>query len=235
MAQLLLLALIGAAIYYGMKFFAGTNPAKVAAFVRRMGGVGALAFGALLLLRGRFDIALVSAGIGAWLLGWSAGPDWHSMLSHPSSVFSGARYLRTQRLEVEINAAGQVNGGRVVANGRPFTSLSRDELIELYQFCCADDVEGARLLEAYLDSNFAGWRTAGNGDAHAGTERTRARGVLTEDEAYEVLGLARGASIEEISAAHRALMKKLHPDHGGTTSLAARVNEAKDVLIRRHR
>ena len=57
---------------------------------------------------------------------------------------------------------------------------------------------------------------------------------MTEDEAYEVLGLAKGASGEDISRAHRALMKKLHPDQGGTTSLAARVNEARDILSRRH-
>ncbi|MBX9740427.1 MAG: DnaJ domain-containing protein [Beijerinckiaceae bacterium] len=57
---------------------------------------------------------------------------------------------------------------------------------------------------------------------------------MSEDEAYEVLGLQKSASRDEIARAHRALMKKLHPDHGGTTSLAARVNEAKDVLMRRH-
>ena len=57
---------------------------------------------------------------------------------------------------------------------------------------------------------------------------------MTEDEAYEVLGLAKGASGEDIARAHRSLMKKLHPDQGGTTSLAARVNEARDILSRRH-
>ncbi|MHA7885197.1 DnaJ domain-containing protein, partial [Nitratireductor rhodophyticola] len=59
-------------------------------------------------------------------------------------------------------------------------------------------------------------------------------GPMTEEEAYEVLGLERGATVAQIREAHRRLMQRLHPDMGGTSSLAARINEARDVLLSTH-
>jgi DnaJ-domain-containing protein 1 len=88
---------------------------------------------------------------------------------------------------------------------------------------------------AYLDRREPSWRDHVQGGAAAGPGRAWSSGKMTEEEAYQILGLKPGASPDDIGRAHRTLMKKLHPDQGGSTYLAARVNEAKDVLLRRHR
>ena len=88
----------------------------------------------------------------------------------------------------------------------------------------------------YFDRRQPGWGEHAQGDAAAGSaKRAASNGKMTEEEAYQILGVQPGASADDISRAHRSLMKKLHPDQGGSTYLAARVNEAKEVLLRRHR
>ena len=94
--------------------------------------------------------------------------------------------------------------------------------------------EGTTLLEGYLNRRFPGWRQHAQGDAADGQRGAAPGGKMTDKEAYQILGLEPGAGRDEIGRAHRALMKKLHPDQGGTTYLAARVNEAKEVLLRTH-
>ena len=55
--------------------------------------------------------------------------------------------------------------------------------------------------------------------------------AMAPDEARRVLQLGAGASLQEVRAAHRRLIAKVHPDAGGSAELATRVNAARDVLV----
>jgi DnaJ-domain-containing protein 1 len=104
-------------------------------------------------------------------------------------------------------------------------------LDELHQ----DGAPEAALMEAYLDWRLPGWRDDGKAQAEpAGAGRARPHANrMSAEEARAVLGIAPDASEEDIRQAHRRLMMKMHPDQGGSTYLAARINEAKEVLLGR--
>jgi hypothetical protein len=114
--------------------------------------------------------------------------------------------------------------------GRGLEELSRTDCLRLNEYCLRDDPEAARLLEAYLRDRFTG---ASRAKPAGGPLRPPApvEGTMTRQDAYEVLGLASIAGKREILEAHRALIKKHHPDHGGSTTRAALINLAKDVLL----
>ncbi|HKT17150.1 MAG TPA: DnaJ domain-containing protein [Stellaceae bacterium] len=112
--------------------------------------------------------------------------------------------------------------------GRALEDLDRSEMLTLWRLCLAEDEQGARLLETYLDRFRPDWRKGEGASAGSGAG---SGAVMTRDQAYAILDLKPGASPDEIREAHRRLMMKLHPDHGGSTYLAAEINRAKDLLL----
>ncbi|WP_293864999.1 DnaJ domain-containing protein [uncultured Alsobacter sp.] len=223
-------------IWWLLKSYAKANPAFLAKNVRKAGGALALVAAAFLVFRGRIDIAIPLGGFGAWLLdlpGFSM-PGWGQ---RTTSAPGGTSKVRSRLIEMELDHGTGALRGRVTDGamaGRELDALGEAELADLEGLCRASDPEGARLLEAYLDRRFPGRRKAAQGDADTGPPG-RDRNAMSEKEAYEILGLPLGAGEDDIRSAHRALMKKLHPDQGGSTYLATRVNQAKDVLLSRHR
>ena len=230
---ILLFLLLGA-----IKQFARMDAAAAARLVRRGGGVLGLLGAALLLLRGRVALAAALAGMAASFAGWrTLGPAWTSFRTAAGGAGATPGRVTTARsamLEMLLDHDSGVMSGSVLGGayaGRTIESLSRPELFALRDELAREDPDGVNLLEAYLDRRFAGWRQA---DENQGDSRRRgAAGSMSRREALEILGVSEGASAAEIIRAHRALMKKLHPDHGGSTALAARVNQAKDILMQR--
>jgi hypothetical protein len=120
-------------------------------------------------------------------------------------------------------ASGEMDGTVLTGDfaGRRLSQMTRSELLQLAAGLDADDRESLSLLRAYLDRAHPGW------DA----EESAGDGEMSAAEALSLLGLDPGATREEIVAAHRRLLKKVHPDAGGSSALAAQVNRAKDILL----
>jgi len=105
--------------------------------------------------------------------------------------------------------------------------LDRGQLESLMEYCRDQDPESVQLLEGYLEQRFGD--SAGGADAEP--EEPPARGGMSRSEALEILGLDEDADRDAITSAHRKLMQKLHPDRGGSDWLAAKINQAKDLLL----
>ncbi len=146
---------------------------------------------------------------------------------------SGASSIETRYLKMALDhATGRVEGEVLAGRheGRRVETMSTDELVDVIREAAIDDPQSAQLLEAYLDRIDPGWRA----DAGAGGGRQQGPGGkvrMTRSEALSLLGLEGDASPSEVRAAHRRLMREHHPDRGGDAEFAARLNEAKEVLL----
>lgn len=214
-------------------------PATQIAKHARFGGIALLVgLAGLLLLTGRVGamsqvISLAGQAMRSRHM-FRGGPKGFDDVNASSSQDGPA--IRTRYLQMKLDqGSGAISGSFIAGpwSGQDLAQLTQAQMVSALEMM-HDDGESVRLLEAYLDRTFAGWR-----EDH--DERTRGRGTssanasgMGDDEAYEVLGLEPGADAEAIRAAHRRLMGTIHPDRGGSTYLAAKVNLAKEVLLKLH-
>lgn len=146
--------------------------------------------------------------------------------------------VRTPYLDAWIDHDNGEMGASVLQGrfaGRTLDGLSDSEAVDLHGEC-ASDPDSRKILESYLDRRLGpDWRQSGHQSGQqSGRRQDSPRGPrvdMTHEEALAVLGLQAGAGEEEIKAAHRRLIQRMHPDVGGSADLAARINRAKDVLL----
>lgn len=198
------------------------NPSTIAFATRN--GLSGLVLGAAVFfaLRGLMAVAVPLFLFGLFLRSASKGFNRTSKSSGQKSS------VRTEKLDMWLNHDDGTMDGTVLSGemtGRMLSELELAELLKLLGECVSTNDQSEALLMAYLDRVHPKWREQGGQSGNASSP-----GSMSRDDALDVLGLKEGASEKEIRTAYRRMMKKHHPDNGGSAYLAARINEANDVL-----
>ncbi|RVC45849.1 MAG: molecular chaperone DnaJ [Mesorhizobium sp.] len=221
----LLLVLLGA-----VTIFVRADPAKMADGLKTLGPI-------LLALAGAAIFAVGRSGLGGIMLVGAAAWYGTMRMNRPAQPPPRKRStVRTAALEMELDHKTGGLEGLVLAGrheGKMLGAMNLAELQHLYRELSGDP-ESRQLLETYLDGQFPVWRKNAEPDSGEGLGVAPGAGAMTKEEAYKILGLEAGAAAADVRKAHRRLMQRLHPDIGGTSFLAARINEAKDVLLSNH-
>lgn len=223
-------------LFIGLVLFLTVNAGTLARLITRGIPIGLLVFGVVLILLKQTGIGTLMVFAGISLLRRFRGVGRMGGWGRAGSGGKQRSSVRSAALEMELDhETGAMNGIVLVGEheGKELDVMERSELFELRD-TIADDGESLALLDAYLDRRLSGWREDAHADAGAGQGSPPSSGPMGKKEAYEVMGLAAGASVAEIRKAHRRLMKAAHPDSGGSTFLAAKINEAKDILLGDH-
>ena len=224
------------AVAFAVRWFAGADP-KTLVRVTKWAGI---------VLVAGLVIALAVRGAAWWLLPMAAAAPlllrrlrgglrgWPRMGGGaPSSGKSSD--VETQYLKMSLDhdsgtIVGEVLKGRFA--GSKLSDLAFADLLSLLSECGAEDPQSASLIEAYLDRVEGNdWRERATQSGHTYEAPRTGAARMGLDEAYEILGLERGASKEDVKEAHRRLMLKIHPDQGGSNYLATKINQAKDVIL----
>ncbi|MBW3098514.1 DnaJ domain-containing protein [Pseudohoeflea coraliihabitans] len=230
MIRVLLIVVALAVLAAAVRWIIGARPERVAQALRYF-GVGLLTLvGGVLLFTGKAFLGMPILSGAVLLLR-------HSVKKARATRRPGQKsrvYADALMMELDLDS-GEINGMVLKGsrNGSELNELTDQELLALHAEMAAWP-ESRELLETYLDRRIADWRDGPDAQAGAGLGTPPGSGPMTEQEAYEILGLAPGAAETEIRQAHRRLMKRVHPDTGGSAALASRLNAAKDFLLRRH-
>jgi hypothetical protein len=223
-----------ALVWLAFGWFAHTNPAQVARMAKRIGLGLLVAIGLFLVLTGKLaGIFAVLAGLAPWIARGMRLHAFYRMLRQfgvrlggGTATAGGTSDVETPFLRMKLDHDSGALDGEVLDGpfrGARLSQLSLQQAVDLWRQVQADP-PSVQVLEAWLDRLWPDWR-AGSPEAPIPSA------AMTLAEAYEVLGLAPGASPDDIREAHRRLMRLAHPDAGGSTWIAARLNQARDLLL----
>jgi DnaJ-like protein len=215
--------------------FINADPARLARGLKVTGIIIAVMAVATLAISGRLAALLMPlAMLMPLLIRVRSVLDRHRPPAGGQTSTVATAFLRMTLDHDTGSMEGTILRGRFA--GMRLEELGPADLLALLRECRAEDEEGARLLEAYLDRLHPDWRddlASEHAGSPGGGGARPSSGDMSVDEAYAILGLAPGADADAIKEAHRRLMVKLHPDHGGSDYLATKINRARDVLLQR--
>jgi DnaJ-like protein len=220
------------------RWVVATDPRVLAKGVRYGGGAAAAGLAVYLMVSGRWPYAMVALSAALpFILRWRMLRDRFRAASGPTP---GKRSeVETRMLHMILDHDSGDMSGTVLAGaqaGRGLETLTFFELLDLREECRVEDPQSVSLLESYLERRYgADWRDRTEAKEEPGGPRgsgpRKPSTAMTRAEALDILGLEEGVAPEAIKEAYRRLMMKLHPDAGGTAYLAAKLNQAKDLLL----
>lgn len=223
--------MVSAGLYLLARWVADADPKLLARNLRYAAMILAAIIVIGLYAAGRLAMVILAAAILIPIL-----LHWRSLYAQlkPARPAAGqTSSISTAFLDMLLDHDSGEIGGTVKRGeyeGRDLAGMTLEDLQSLRRECHAQDPQSLAILEAYMDRRFSvDWRGADDGPQAAAANAEG--GPMTRDEAYRFLGLDPGASPAEIKAAHHRMMKNFHPDHGGSDYVAAKLNEAKAILL----
>jgi len=227
---LLIGCLIAFVLWLALRALADASPKKIVAGAKIAGaGLGIAATIGLLLTGRLWSVLALGSTFAPALMRWFKG--WQIDRGGTTQTdAAGDSQVETALLRMSLDLASGTMDGLVLQGaqrGRRLSELALAEILDLLATARIEDPDSAPLLEAYLDAHAPDWR----GGADTAPPPASGAGAMGRAEAARLLGVAEDADEATVKAAHRRLMLKVHPDHGGTAELAARLNDAKKTLL----
>ena len=236
LARILLIAAVLIGLYFLIRHVR-RSPTAAPRILRTAAVAGVAGLLLLLIARGGAEIAVpLLTVLAPLLIRWLNARPLPSLTGSGSGSSAGnldQSTVTTRFLRMTLNHETGIMSGVVLTGswvGKSLSELEMEDVLGLWRECQIDP-QSVAVLESYLDRQGpSSWRDTLReaGQTSSGVDHPAGLGL---SEAYQMLGLQPGASHEEIQAAYRRLIQRLHPDHGGSAYLASCLNRARELLL----